>query len=223
MVWIDTLLTSETEIAKKLLEKCVSEMTQQDVSQFIQSNTATRTTNNWGKALQKLIGTKYLKTANLGKLNNVAETLLDYAARNGAFNDEIWNQLFEKVKFASISTAVNEIRRKILNNQSGYVMTSDKFKMLHSWLEKAEMNSAERCTDAANFVLSKIVDDSDCQGIILANKEYYRPIIEKTTETASALHDKLKKIIAGQGESEFAQYVKGIVQYEEENKDGDNK
>ncbi len=223
VAWIDTLLTSETEIAKKLLEKCVSEMTQQDVSQFIQSNTATRTTNNWGKALQKLIGTKYLKTANLGKLNNVAETLLDYAARNGAFNDETWNQLFEKVKFASISTAVNEIRRKILNNQSGYVMTSDKFKMLHSWLEKAEMNSAERCTDAANFVLSKIVDDSDCQGIILANKEYYRPIIEKTTETASALHDKLKKIIAGQGESEFAQYVKGIVKYEEENKDSDNK
>ncbi len=223
VAWIDTLLTSETEIAKKLLEKCVSEMTQQDVSQFIQSNTATRTTNNWGKALQKLIGTKYLKTANLGKLNNVAETLLDYAARNGAFNDETWNQLFEKVKFASISTAVNEIRRKILNNQSGYVMTPDKFKMLHSWLEKAEMNSPERCTDAANIVLSKIVDDSDCQGIILANKEYYRPIIEKTTETASALHDKLKKIIAGQGESEFAQYVKGIVKYEEENKDGDNK
>lgn len=38
-----------------------------------------------------------------------------------------------------------------------------------------------------------------------------------------SLHDKLKKIIAGQGEGEFAQYVKGIVKYEEENKDGDNK
>ena len=222
VAWIDTLLASETEIAKKLLEKCVSEMAQQDVSQFIQPNTATRTTNNWGKALQKLIGTKYLKPTTLGKLNNVAVTLLDYVARNGAFNDEAWNQLFEKVKFASISTAVNELRRKILNGQSGYVMAPDKFRMLHGWLEKAEMNSAERCTDAANSVLSKIVDDSDCQRIILTNKEYYRPIIENTTETASALHDKLKKIIAEQGESEFAQYVKGVVKYEEENREGDN-
>lgn len=216
VAWIDTLLASETELAKKLIEKCVIEMAEQDVSQFVQSNTATRTTSNWSKAFQKLIGTKYLKTANLGNLNKVAETLLDYAARNGAFDDETWNLLFEKVKFASISTAVNEIRGKILNGQSGYVMTPDKFKMLHVWLEKAEMNGAERCTDAANKVLSKVVDDATCQEIILANKEYYRPIIENTIESSSALHDKLKKIIAEHGEDEFAQYVMSIVKYEEE-------
>jgi len=216
VAWLDTLLESETEIARRLLEKCSSEMAVQDVSQFVQPNTANRTTNNWGKALQKLIGTKFLKTTNLGNLNNVAEVLLDFAARNGAVTNDTWNSLLGKVKFAAISTAVNEIRRKILNGQSGYAMTPDKFRMLHGWLEKAEMNSAERCTDAANYVLSKVVDDATCQEIILNNKDYYSPIIKNTTETASALHEKLKKIVDEQSESAFAQYVVGIVKYDEE-------
>lgn len=216
VAWIDTLLTSETEIAKKLLEKCVSDVVVQDVSQFIQPNTAAHTNNNWSMAFQKLIRTTYLNYANLGTLNKVAENLLDYAARSGAFNDDTWNSLLGKVKFAAISTAVNEIRRKILNGQSGYAMTPDKFRMLHGWLEKAEMNSAERCTDAANYVLSKVVDDATCQEIILNNKDYYSPIIKNTTETASALHEKLKKIVDEQSESAFAQYVVGIVKYDEE-------
>lgn len=60
------------------------------------------------------------------------------------------------------------------------------------------------------------MDDATCQEIILNNKDYYSPIIKNTTETASALHDKLKKIVEEQGESAFAQYVVGIVKYDEE-------
>ena len=218
--WIDALLASETPLAKALLEKCVNEMIDQNIGQFVQTNTANHTNTNWDKACQKLIGTKYLKATNLGTLNKLAEALLDFVARNTAFNDETWRALLEKVKFASISTAVNEIRSKVLNGQSGYAMTPDKFKRLHTWLENAEMNTAERCTDAANNVLSKVVDNAECQNIIIANKDYYKPIIVNTVVSASSLHDKLKMIVNGEGA--FAEYIRSIVKYEEEKTESSN-
>lgn len=92
-------------------------------------------------------------------------------------------------------------------------MNPAKFRFLHGWLEQAEINIASHCTDAANQILEKVVNDTDCQAIILAKKEYYRPILANTLETASALHERLKQIVKNQGESEFAKYIKETLHY----------
>ena len=39
------------------------------------------------------------------------------------------------------------------------------------------------------------------------------PIISNTVVAASGLHTKLKKMVSEQGESDFAQYVAGLVKY----------
>ena len=123
----------------------------------------------------------------------------------------------QKVDYANVSASVVEIRNKILNGQSGYEMTPAKFKVLNNWLRLSDIQT--RRDDAANQILAKVIDNTECQSIVLESRDYYVPIISETIETASSLHAKLKKILAEQGETEFAKYIGGLVRYEEDNKE----
>lgn len=211
--WIDTLLEEEFPLSQELLNKCAAELIQQSINQFVQANTFSHPNTPWNTALGKLIDTNYINGQNLGSLTELAAYLLDHVAKQGAFNDKVWSKLLDKVEYASISSKINDIRNNILNGVQGYTMTPDKFKRLHTWLESSGINADNHCADSANQILAKVVDNQDCQAIILERGEYYAPIISKTIETASLLHTKLKKIVAEQPESDFAKYVVGIVSY----------
>lgn len=213
VAWFDVLLRTDTALSRELLEKCVEELSKQDASQFIHPGTANHTQTNWDVALQKLIDTPYISTNNLGKLTNMAAQLLDFIARNSVINDVTWNKLLEMVDYASISASIVDIRNKIFRGEDGYRMTPDKFQQLHGWLEQCEINNIIHCSDAANQILSKVIDNAECQNIILSKKEYYKPIITSTLGSASELHNKLKIIVKNQSDTEFAAYIRNIVDY----------
>lgn len=216
ITWIDALLATDTPLAQKLLSKCVSEMSEQSINQYLQPNTSSHANTNWNKALQKLVDTEYITPDSFGLMAEIAANLLDWVARNNRIDDETWNVLLAKVNYASISTQVIDIRNHILNGESGYAMTPAKFQYLHEWLEKADINTEIHCSDAANQILSKVVDADTCQEIILANKEYYKSIIANTMGTASSLHGKLKSIVEKGEDTDFTEYIKGIVKYDNE-------
>lgn len=211
--WIDALLSNQTPLAQTLLSKCATELTTQPQTQFAPAGTANHTANNWDVALGKLIDSPYINSGNMGNLNLLAVQLLDVVAQNGAVLDDTWRSLLQKVDYANVSAQVVELRNKILNGQGGYAMTPAKFKVLHTWLRHSDIQT--RSDDAANQILAKVVDNSECQAIILAEKDYYAPIISNTVVAASGLHTKLKKMVSEQGESDFAQYVAGLVKYVE--------
>lgn len=211
--WIDTLLEEESPLSQELLNKCAAELIQQPINQFVQANTFSHPNTPWNTALGKLIDTNYINSQNLGSLTELAVYLLDHVAQQGAFNDKVWSKLLDKVEYASISSKINDIRNNILNGVQGYTMTPDKFKRLHTWLESSGINADNHCADSANQILSKVIDNQDCQAIILERGEYYAPIVSNTIETASSLHTKLKKIVAEQPESDFAKFVMGVVAY----------
>lgn len=213
VAWIDVLLRTDTALSRELLKKCVEELSMQDASQFIHPGTANHTKTNWDVALQKLIDTPYISTNNLGTLTNMAAQLLDFIARNSVINDVTWNKLLEMVDYASISASIVDIRNKIFRGEDGYRMTPDKFQQLHGWLEQCEINNIIHCSDAANQILSKVIDNAECQNIILSKKEYYKPIITSTLGSASELHNKLKIIVKNQSDTEFAAYIRNIVDY----------
>lgn len=211
--WIEVLLAEDTSLAKELLEKCVTDLTAQPQTQFAAANTANHSGNNWDVALKKLIASPYITSDNMGNLNLLAVQLLDAVARTGVVLDESWNTLFQKVDYANISGSVVEMRNKILNGHSDYGLTPVKFKILHKWLCLSDILT--RCDDAANQILAKVIEDAECQSIILEDKEYYAPMISETVGTASGLHTKLKKILAEQSETDFAQFVGHLVNYDD--------
>lgn len=214
VAWLDTLLEVKTALAKALIAKCVDDMSAQPITTYVMTNTVNHTNINWDKALQKLVGTEYISTNTFGKMTQLAGYLLDYAAKNGPVKDATWTTLLGKMSYSAISSQVIDIRNNILNGVAGYVMTVAKFLFLHEWLEQSDINTDSHCRDAANQILAKVVDDDVCKNIILGKKEYYRPIISSTCETASALHDKLKIILEKQGDTEFAEFIRESVNYE---------
>ena len=216
VTWIDTLLATVTPLAKALINKCVDDMSSQPLSQYVQANTVAHTNTSWDKALQKLIETNYISTGRFGLMASIAGYLLVFAARNSSFSDATWNALLKKVRYADISSQVNDIRNNILNGVANYQMNPAKYQFLHGWLEQAGINTESHRSDAANQILSKVVDDDACQSIILDNKDYYRPIVTDTVGTASDLHEKLKSIIEKKGNGEFAQYIRECVKYDNE-------
>lgn len=211
--WIEVLLAEDTSLAKELLEKCVTDLTAQPQTQYAAANTANHSGNNWDVALKKLIASPYITSDNMGNLNLLAVQLLDAVARTGVVLDESWNTLLQKVDYANISGSVVEMRNKILNGQSEYGLTPVKFKILHKWLCLSDILT--RRDDAANQILAKVIEDAECQSIILEDKEYYAPMISETIGTASGLHTKLKKILAEQRETDFAQFVGHLVNYDD--------
>lgn len=211
--WIDALLKVKTPLSEALLKKAAEEMTAQPVAQFAAANTANHSNSYWNSLLKKLIDTPFISAGNLGTLNQLAAQLLDTVARGDQTdNDVCWMKLLVKVEYANISGEVVELKNKILNGQPGYEMTPAKFVALHSWLRQADM--ASRAVDAANMVLGKVIDNGDCQAIVLAEKDYYAPMISVTVETASGLHSKLKDIIKNSGDTDFAKFIAGSVKYE---------
>lgn len=214
VAWLDTLLAANTPLAKALITKCVVDMSAQPITKYIPANTAGHANTSWDKALQKLVGTEYISTNTFGQMTEIAVYLLDYAAKNGPITDATWNSLLSKTSYFAISSQVVDIRNNILNGVAGYAMTVAKFQFLHEWLEQSDINLDSHCIDAANQILAKVVDDDACKNIILAKKDYYRPIIATTYETASALHDKLKKILEQHGDTEFAGFIRECVDYE---------
>ena len=217
IAWIDELRAEDTSLAKELLKKCVTDLIAQPQTQFASANTANHSGNNWDVALKKLVSSPYITSDNMGNLNQLAVQLLDAVARTGVTLDDSWYNLLQKVDYANVSESIVAMRNKILNGQSGYEMTPAKFKVLNKWLRLSDIQT--RRDDAANQILAKVIDNTECQTIVLESRDYYVPIISETIETASGLHAKLKKILAEQGETEFAKYVGGLVRYEEDNKE----
>ena len=148
-------------------------------------------------------------------MTELATYLLNFSAKNTPFNDSTWNVLLSKVSFALISSQISDIRNNILNGVQGYAMNPSKFQMLHMWLEQSGINGANHCDDAANQILAKVIDNAECQRIILDNRTYYKPIISNTVETSSALHDKLRTMLQEQSDSHFSRFVREIVAYDE--------
>lgn len=221
VAWIDDLQAAKTSLADVLLRKCVAEMAQQPVEQYLTPNDITHTGNSWSVALQKLIGTSYITLDTFGHMSEIAVRLLDYAAKTAPTSDPAWATLLAKVPYAVISSQFNDIRNHILNGENGYGMNPTKFKFLHGWLEQSDINNESHCSDAANNILAKVIDDAECQSIILDKRDYYRSIISKTQASASSLHDGLKKVLQDQGDSEFAAYIRENVNYEIEDNQED--
>lgn len=220
--WIDALLKEpKTQLADELLKKFASELEKCSLPDFLANGIAAHANSYWDRVLTRLIDTDYIPNTEQGVLKLLAVELIHFAARNNKIEDSTWLKVISKCNYRAISAEIATIRGKILSNQDGYAISPNNFDLLHLYLEKAGVNKVDYRTDAANFVLAKVIDNADCQRIIMQS-DYYKPIIEDTKDTASVLHEKIKNIEIANPESEFSNYLRGIVDYVPKKQANDN-
>ena len=212
--WIDTLKNdSITPLADSIIQKFADEVNACPITEFIQNGTIITPTHSYCyNALKRLIDTSYIPNTEIGVLRELVLAIIRFAAKGNKIDNEVWLKVVGKCKFTAISTEMNELRRKVLNKTDGYVITPNNFGFLHEYLEKTEINSESHKNDAANVILLNVIDNLECQKIIMKS-DYYKPIISETQETASALHEKIKSIELTNPDSDFSKYLLDLVNY----------
>ena len=211
--WVDAMLKAPiSQLADELLKKFASELEKCSLPDFLANGIVVHANSYWDKVLTRLIDTDYIPNTEQGVLKLLAVELIQFAARNNKIEDSTWLKIISKCNYRAISAEIATLRGKILSNQDGYAISPNNFNLLHLYLEKAGINKVDYRTDAANFVLAKVIDNADCQRIIMQS-DYYKPIIEDTKDTASVLHEKIKNIEIANPESEFSLYLRRVVDY----------
>ncbi len=210
---IKDLLDTQSPLAIALIKKAVHELEEQNEGAFIQHNPLRHTGQYWDTVLSYLAGTTYIKVGGENVLRLLVVRLLDYVARAGSVFKETDSLMIlkEKCPYELISSDVIEIRDKILNGQTDYRMTPVKFLLLHDWLEKAEIDAPSHRTDTANRILSQVIEDEQCQRLIVEKGDYYKPIITETLESSSNLHKCIRTIMEKSPESEIALFLKSVI------------
>ena len=222
--WVDALMSEPiTSLADSLLKKFASEVQSRNTSDFIQNGTIVPTNSYWYNVLTRLINTDYIPNTENGKMKELVLAIIRFVAKGNKIENEVLIRVTRKCRFSAISTEMYELRRNILNKSEGYVVTQNNFGFLHEYLEKTEINSESHKNDSANVILVNVIDNQECQQIIMEKGDYYKPIIAETKESASALHEKIRKIESTNPESEFSTYLRTVIDYIGETKEIETK
>ena len=216
LAWIDEMFKSESHIAKVLIDKAISEIKSMSSDQYFQMQDLSPIDNYWYKVLEKLINNDKIANPLGDNLKKIVVRALQLIANNNLRDNIVIHKLLSLGydDYPRYATDINDIRRQIFLRANGYVVSNENFPILHKWLERTGINELGNINDSADTILAPIVDDAKCQQIILSNRDYYRPIIEKSIETSSALHNKLRQLLKSEDGLEFVQYIKSIVTYE---------
>ena len=211
--WIGALLTEPiTPLADSLLKKFAGDVQSRAVSEFLQNGTIAPTNSYWYNVLKHLINTNYIPNTEAGTMKELVLSIIRFVAKGNKIDNDVLMSVVRKCRFIAISTEMYELRRNILNKSEGYVVTPNNFGFLHAYLEKTEINSESHRNDAANVILVNVIDNQECQQIIMSNGDYYKPIITETEETASALHAKIKAIVSANPDTAFSKYLQELVE-----------
>lgn len=212
--WLDALFNCEATICDDLISKLAEEIKAEDPTYFNSNIQYTGSKPYWYKAFCLLNSRGVCLTPYGEQLDKLVIKALKWLASGNVIKDSNVITLLERAEKKTVSSEMNDITRSMLISTTQYKITPATFPILHSWLEHSELNNAGYQLNAADMILSKVVDDSKCRSIILENKEYYQPIIQNTQETSSNLHNKLKALIKTNPDDAFSKFVQTITNYE---------
>ena len=73
---------------------------------------------------------------------------------------------------------------------AGYVIDSNKFMFLHEWFER-QGDLSSRAGDVCQYILSPVVNDTDCLDIIIQNADFYVNIVNSAKEQADTFKNSI--------------------------------
>lgn len=219
--WFEELVSSNSRIACALREKAVGAIKALPVGHIYNSTNLNPSNNYWYKLYESLLNADILNNPLGEQLLGVVVKALQLIAQGSYTITPIMKKLLGLAfnEFMVISSSVNEIRRNILMKKDNYCVTTSNFIHLHGWLEKSGISDDGNVVDSADNILAPVVDNTDCQKIIMDNRNIYEPIIKKSKDKSSALHSRLKAIVRSENDNDFKTFLNGVIQYEEVTKD----
>ncbi len=189
--WIDALVSDKNEFAKAILNKFYKDCGSKALSLFVNASNVWMGTHYWSKVLKRVaLDEDYWKTApgNAAEIvNHLIEGICSGNIIENTMDESLLSSLLKHVKFADVSTKVNEMMDKF---RSAYAISLYKFTRLHDYFERTKNHEEV----FLNKILKPIINQEAVQAIILGNLKVYEPLLKGNIEQASELKTELIKL-----------------------------
>ncbi|GHT25384.1 NTPase [Bacteroidia bacterium] len=160
----------------------------------------------WNTIMQNFIDTDFIKPLP-DNLTELGKLYLDDIAK-GVNVDTVGITLIEKLDPKKTKETIANIKNQICNNVANYKISVNKFKLLHSWLEK-QGDLQSRAGDVCQYILSPVANDDDCLKIIIEN-DLYISIINSSDTQADTFNNTIKTKISKSTDNDLIAFAKKI-------------
>lgn len=192
----DAVIGQDNPLGHVIDLKFIDELEQCDISEFINSGNHTfRLTSYWGNVLRRLVEKKEIQTPLSHKMIEIASKLLlaiEHQNLTSLQDGSVEKFLLDKVEFKDVSTTVYNIAKDFVTGQ--VTITPSAFTLLHRFVEQTNQFEVNY-EGFMNQCMIRLINNSECQNIILGNKEFYANIMRGRLDKASELKKMMEEIV----------------------------
>lgn len=192
----DAVIGQNNPLGHAIDVKFVEELEQCNISEFISpGNHIFRQTSYWGNVLSHLVEKKEIPTPLSHKQIEIASELLlaiEHQNITSLQDSFVEKFLLENVEYKDISTTAYNIAKDFVTGQVN--ISPSAFILLHSFVEQTTQFKVNY-EGFMNQCMPRLINDSECQNIILGNKEFYANIIQGKLDKASELKKMMEEIV----------------------------
>lgn len=193
---VDAVIGQDNSLGHAIDAKFIEELELCDISEFISlGNHTFRQTSYWGNVLSHLVEKKEIQTPLSHKMIEIASELLlaiEHQNLISLQDGSVEKFLLVNVEFKDVSTTVYNIAKDFVTGQ--VTITPSAFTLLHRFVEQTNQFEVDY-EGFMNQCMIRLINDSECQNIILGNKEFYANIMRGKLDKASELKKKMEEII----------------------------
>lgn len=210
---VDQVIGIDCPLGKSITSKFKNDAEKQGISEFVNSNGNTFTSNTyWGNVLTRLVQKHVLSDTLSDKQNEIASHLLKAIALQNLTSlpaDSVEEYLVTNAEYKNVSTAVTEIINDFVNNKTKISPAS--FILLHRFIEETNLNN--NYEGFLNFCMMHLIDNETCQNIVLQNPDFYSRIMLDHLDSASELKKKIQSIVDDKkfSNKEFQSFLNSIL------------
>jgi len=191
----DEVIGLDCPLGDSITAKYKNELEHQSIDAFIDNSRYTLKHNTyWGNVLVRLVQKHKLNKSLSDKMNEIVSNLLKAIEHNYITelpNGSAEEFLVSNAEYKNVSSSVTDIITDYVNDKVDITPTA--FVLLHRFIELSNLNN--NYAGFLNYCMMKLINNTECQNIILQNKDFYAKVMKGNLDSASELKKGMKSII----------------------------
>ncbi len=150
-------------------------------------------TNYWHKAINALAGTGYMHPQP-ENVSDFAKKILSDVGKNEQslpLPDE-FSKIIDFLDNSNIYSTISDVRNDICNGKMN--ITVERFKFFEKWF-RTQGRLEDRASDAVDKILKPIINNEECQALLIENQDYYISLINSAGDASNDFKQALKNIV----------------------------
>ena len=210
--WIDALEADKNDFSKALLRKYYKDCGAKPWNTFVGGSNVWVEGNYWPKIMKRVVKDEDFWRTNPSNAIEIVNHLIDGICSRtiveSTMDEELLTILLSRVKFANVSTKVNEAMDKFASGV--YSISLFIFLKLHHYFEQTKNHEVV----FLNKILKPIIEQNAVQSIVLGDLKRYKKLLDEYIDQASDLKVALIKMHDSSQNQEWVALIENLGFFE---------